>query len=102
MRPHGHRIEGNCAVGVSVPQHGVQRSTARCPRLIAEPTIELHVERTRPARRRGYPLAHEPWRIVPHVLVVPAFQLCDPVQLIVLMEADDASLHTSVPRQHGA
>jgi hypothetical protein len=44
--------------------------------------------------------AHGPWaidpgRIMPDMLIVPAFQLCDPVAFFVLMIANDFSLHCS-------
>jgi len=33
---------------------------------------------------------------MPHMLLVAAFQLCHPVFFVILMKADDASLHGEI------
>lgn len=45
---------------------------------------------------RRHPRAQFPWGPVPHVLRVPARQVCDPVVLLVLMKPDDRLLRHSI------
>ena len=42
-----------------------------------------------PAFRRRHPMANGPGRIMPDMLRVSAFEVSDPVQFFVLVEADD-------------
>jgi hypothetical protein len=43
-----------------------------------------------------HPRTRNPRRIVPYVLAVPAFKVCHPMTLHVLMEVDDFPLHPAL------
>lgn len=66
---------------------------ARCA-AIAFPAVE------QAPQHLGAPLGRDdlgpvgPGRIVPHMLVVAAFQLCNPVLQRILMKTDDSFFHT--------
>ena len=78
----------------------LRQPIARCP-LIAFSTGEHLTQGAVPASYRGDPRAARPRWIVAHVLVVPAFELSYPVLLVVLVEADDALLHSSMKQPYG-
>jgi hypothetical protein len=46
---------------------------------------------------RGDPRAVDPWRLVPHMLLVPALEPGHPMAFVVLAKADDAAIrHVNV------
>src|SRR4051812_1428830 len=61
--------------------------------LVALFTFELASQRARAAFGRHNPWPVDPRRAMAHVLRVAAFQVGDPVPLVVLMKAGDASFH---------
>ena len=63
-------------------------------RWIALPAVEGFSERALATLRSHHVRSIGPRRVVSNVLVVPAFQLSNPVLLVVLVEADDAFVHT--------
>lgn len=75
----------------------LRRATHRF--LVAPHALELQADARRSPLRRGYPLAHLPWRIVPYVLAVTAAQLGHPVSFLIPMVADDGLLHRPPPGQ---
>jgi len=49
---------------------------------------------------RGDPRPGYPWRIVPDVLRVAAFKLCDPIVLLVLLESNNLSVNHFLTRSY--
>jgi hypothetical protein len=72
------------------------------PRLIAQTTLERAAESIAPAVRCRDPLANEPGRIVSHVLLVTALEFGHPVPDLILMKANDPTLHQCVVTTIGA
>lgn len=60
---------------------------------IALLALEHAADRLRPSCRSNDPGAIGPWRVVPHMLVVPAFQLSYPMPFIILVKTDDSFFH---------
>lgn len=71
---------------------GVRRPVARCS-LIALAAREHLAQVAVSASRRDDPGPVGPWRVVPHMLVVAARELGNPVLLLVLVKPDDALIH---------
>ena len=61
--------------------------------LVALSAIECTTENTVSTFGRCSPRPVRPWRIVAHMLVVPAFEFSDPMMLFVSMKADDSLVH---------
>ena len=71
---------------------------------VANFAVELDADHAVAPFVRDDPRAVDPWRIVPHVLRMAAFELGDPVFELVLMKIDDAALHARLwhePRGDG-
>jgi len=63
--------------------------------LVALPARERGAEHAGASLRGRHPGTISPGRGMPHVLIVAAFQLGDPVKLVVLVKACDAPLHAT-------
>ena len=61
--------------------------------LVAEATLERHPEALSPTLGLEDPWSWVERRLVPHVLLMPAGELGDPLALCVLVETDDGALH---------
>ena len=70
----------------------VSHRSTRCVS-VARATSENLTKHSGAAFRRDDPGPIGPWGIVANVLVVTAFQLCHPMMLFVLAEANDPSVH---------
>ena len=64
------------------------------------PACELHSEKVRAPIWRHDPRAVLPWRVVPHVLGVPAFELGHPMAFGVGVKSNDSSCWRCI-RRHG-
>jgi hypothetical protein len=51
----------------------------------------------RPRLLVQHPLPHYPWRIMPHMLAMPALQLRRPMPRFILIETDYRTLHRNPP-----
>ena len=60
---------------------------------VAAAALELEPQEPGASFRRGDPRPYLPWRIVPHVLAMPALEIRHPVAHLVEMKSDDRPLH---------
>jgi hypothetical protein len=64
--------------------------------LIAQATVQLTSKRGATTFDGHHPRTQGPWRIVPHVLLMPTGKLRDPVTFVVLVKAGDGLEHVGL------
>jgi hypothetical protein len=85
-------VDDGAAIGTDhVREAG--RLASRVRALLAEPAAERRAEALPPALGLEDPRMLVEGRLVPHVLLVAARELGDPVAVLVLVVADDRALH---------
>lgn len=103
--PDDHAV---VVVGVATAVRGTEELRGRG--LVAETAVQDRAQPGLARLGREYPRPHLPGGIVADVLGVAAFQIGDPVCLVILMEADDSSIHRwpkslivgrALSREHG-
>jgi hypothetical protein len=72
------------------------REAGRLAALVAEAAVDRRADPLAAALRLEHPRLREERRPVPHVALVAAPELGDPLALVVVVEADDRPLHTDV------
>lgn len=84
----------------AVRAHEMRVARSLAARLFAQAAVDRRPDAALAARLVHDPRREAERRFVPHVPLVAAGELRDPVAAVVLVEADDLALHTDSVRPH--